>query len=150
MFAGPSVHPRHAGPCLPCFPLSNPETSVVNINVVVASTLPGEALNMQEFGAVSVYNDYAFTFCWKELINLSYHANKWRRRGMTPQGRLVSGRRKASASKPVGGQSKLVVRGTARPGSATPLLSFQVSQTNHSALLHLSTLLLPSCLFRCN
>lgn len=50
MFAGPSVHPCHAGPCLPHFMLSNPGAFVVNINiVVVANTLPGEAMNMQEF-----------------------------------------------------------------------------------------------------
>lgn len=44
------MHPCHAGPCLPHFMLSNPGAFVVNINiVVVANTLPGEAMNMQEF-----------------------------------------------------------------------------------------------------
>lgn len=54
---------------------------VVGIStVVVASNLPGEAVNVVEFGVVSVYNDDAFTLSWKEL-NLSYHATKlgrWR------------------------------------------------------------------------
>lgn len=93
------MHPCHAGPCLPHFMLSNPGAFVVNINiVVVANTLPGEAMNMQEFWAVSVYNDYAFTLCWRELINLSYRTNKLGRRGTTPQGYPVSGRRKAPVS----------------------------------------------------
>lgn len=136
MFAGPSVHPR-----LPRFMLSHPGAFVVNRNIVgVANILPGEAMNMQEFGAVSVYNHYAFTLSWKELINLSYHANKLGRWGTTPQGYPVSGGRSEQAGR----------GGTARPGSATPLLSFQISQANRSALLHPSTLLLPSCLFRCN
>lgn len=48
--------------------LSNPGALVVNIStVVVANTLPGEAVNVVEFGVVSVYNDDAFTLCWKEL-----------------------------------------------------------------------------------
>lgn len=53
-----------AGPSLPCFMLPNPGAFVVNVNiVVVANTLPGEAMNMEQFGAVSVYNVYAFTLC---------------------------------------------------------------------------------------
>lgn len=44
------MHPCHAGPSLPCFMLSEPGAFVVNVNiVVVANTLPGEAMNMQEF-----------------------------------------------------------------------------------------------------
>lgn len=145
------MHPCHAGPRLPCFVLSNPGAFVVNINiVVVANALPGEATNMQEFGAVSVYKDDALTLSWRKLINLSYHANELGRQRTTPQGHPASGRRKAPLSYAVGDQSKLVVGGTAKLGSAPPLLSFQVSQPKHSALLHLSTLLLPSCLFRCN
>lgn len=34
-------------------------------------------MNMQEFWAVTVYNDYAFTLCWKELINLLYLLINW-------------------------------------------------------------------------
>lgn len=95
MFAGPSVHPR-----LPRFMLSHPRAFVVNRNIVgVASILPGEAMNMQEFGAVSVYNHYPFTPSWKELINLSYHANKLGRWGMTPQGYPVSGGRSEQAGR---------------------------------------------------
>lgn len=93
------MHPCHAGPHLPCFVLSNPGAFVVNINIVgVANALPGEATNMQEFGAVFVYEDDALTLSRRKLINLSYHANELGRQRTTPQGHPVSGRRKAPLS----------------------------------------------------
>lgn len=144
------MHPCHAGPHLPCFVLSNPGAFVVNINiVVVANALPGEATNMQEFGAVFVIKMMPSHFLERNSLISHTMLMNW---GGREQLLKVT---KCQEGGKLHFHMLWEIRAswwgaTAKLGSAPPLLSFQVSQPKHSALLHLSTLLLPSCLFRCN
>lgn len=142
------MHPCRAGPCLPHFVLPLPGAFAVHVSpVVVANTLLGEAVNMQELWSVSVYNDHALTLHWRELINLSYHVNKLKRWGTTPPGYTVSG----SCSITSGRSKQAGDGGYSQPwlcNSSAVLPS--ITKQPFSSPAYLSTLLLPSCLLRCN